>query len=122
PAAARRRGGCARRASPAAGRSFGCAHARGRVLHLAPRNPQAPPAPDLVSPMRILGSSVPLALIAATASAQCFEPVFGVQLATATALTGDVQLPGVPLGFAFPLGGTTYTDVHVCDKGYVYLS
>src|SRR5690606_30202097 len=32
------------------------------------------------------------------------------------------ELPGQPLGFAFPLGGTTYTDVHITDKGYVWLT
>lgn len=31
-------------------------------------------------------------------------------------------LPQAPLGFAFPFGGTTYTDVHVSTNGLVYLS
>lgn len=35
---------------------------------------------------------------------------------------GDVVFPIQPIGFAFPLGGTTYSDIHVCDKGFVYLS
>ncbi|HEX5051878.1 MAG TPA: hypothetical protein VFZ65_08915 [Planctomycetota bacterium] len=27
-----------------------------------------------------------------------------------------------PIGFVFPFAGTTYTDVHVCTNGYVYVS
>ncbi|HEX5053222.1 MAG TPA: hypothetical protein VFZ65_15715 [Planctomycetota bacterium] len=35
---------------------------------------------------------------------------------------GDVVYPIQPIGFAFPLAGQTFTNIHVCDKGYVYLS
>jgi len=63
-----------------------------------------------------------LAMLTAPAFAQCFETNYGAQAAQASALTGDVVLPMQPIGFAFPLGGTTYSDLHICDKGYVYLS
>jgi len=34
----------------------------------------------------------------------------------------EVVFPIQPIGFAFPLGATTYTDIHVCTNGYVFLS
>jgi hypothetical protein len=75
------------------------------------------------NPMRNLHLAA--AVIAATASpaiSQCFTASYGPAAATSAQLTGDLVLPIQPIGFAFPLGGTTYTDLHVCDKGYVYLS
>jgi hypothetical protein len=36
---------------------------------------------------------------------------------------GDDTVFGIqPIGFTFPFGGSTYTDVHVCANGYVTLS
>jgi hypothetical protein len=63
-----------------------------------------------------------LTMLASPMLAQCFEPNFGAPAAAPSALTGDVVLPIQPIGFAFPLAGTSYTDLHVCDKGYVWLS
>lgn len=63
-----------------------------------------------------------LTALATPALAQCYDTNFGAPAAAATALTGDVVLPIQPIGFAFPLAGASYTDLHVCDKGYVYLS
>jgi hypothetical protein len=36
--------------------------------------------------------------------------------------TSDVIYPPRPIGFAFPLGGTTYADIGVSDHGLVFLS
>jgi hypothetical protein len=61
-----------------------------------------------------------IALLAPVAAAQnCFDGDWGTLLATSPA---DVVLPIQPIGFAFPIGGTTYTDVHITDHGYVQLS
>jgi hypothetical protein len=70
----------------------------------------------------LVPAAVAAALLAPTAPAQCFDTVYGTPLAAANALFGDVEFAMQPIGFAFPLGGTTYADVHVCDKGYVWLS
>lgn len=65
-----------------------------------------------------------LGLLAQAAVAQnnCFDTNFGTPLGSATTLFGDVMLPMQSIGFAFPLGGVTYTDIHIADKGYVHLS
>jgi len=34
----------------------------------------------------------------------------------------DVVLPQEMIGFAFPFAGQTYTHLHICDKGYAFLS
>ena len=62
-----------------------------------------------------------LCLFASTAAAQCFESNFGTPLVAGTT-NGDFLLPSQPIGFAFPLGGATYADVTIADKGYVFLS
>jgi hypothetical protein len=65
---------------------------------------------------------LPLVIALATplATAQsCFDSDQGVLLATNPA---DIVLPIQPIGFAFPIGGTTYTDLHITDHGYVQLS
>lgn len=69
-------------------------------------------------------SMLPLAALSLTTAlaAQCFEPSFGAPIGTPATLVGDVVFAMRPIGFAFPLGGASYTDVHVCDKGYVWLS
>lgn len=72
--------------------------------------------------MQKLTSFATLALLAASATAQCFESNYGTPLGTAATLVGDIVLPIQSIGFAFPLAGTTYTDIHICDKGYVWLS
>lgn len=66
---------------------------------------------------------LPLLFAAATtcapfAAAQCFDTVYGPSLGSGP----DFVFPQQSIGFAFPLAGTTYGNVHVCDKGYVFLS
>lgn len=76
--------------------------------------------------MQNLRSLVVFGLLAVPGVAQCFEPDFQNPIATPSLLVGDVLLPlgatGIPIGFPFPLGGTTYSDLHVADKGYVLFS
>lgn len=71
--------------------------------------------------MRI-SSLLPVLLLAATAVAQgstCFSgPAAGTFLGNAA----DTIYTAQPIGFSFPFGGTTYTDVHVSDHGIVFLS
>lgn len=64
-----------------------------------------------------------LALVATAFSlpAQCGDPNLGASLTGAT-YNDDVVLAGAPLGFPFPFGGATYTDVHISTNGLVYLS
>lgn len=70
--------------------------------------------------MNQLLASLSLALIAPLALAQtCLDPNRGTLLATSPA---DLLLPIESIGFPFPLGGTTYTDIHITDHGYVQLS
>jgi len=71
--------------------------------------------PRSILPLAALGLTTALA-------AQCFEPSFGAPIGTPATLVGDVVFAMRPIGFAFPLDGASYTDVHVCDKGYVWLS
>ena len=54
----------------------------------------------------------------AIAQAPCFEPSIGTSIGTGD----DVVLPMQPIGFAFPFAGTTYTDIHPCTNGFLYLS
>ena len=49
----------------------------------------------------------------------CFNGDFGTLLGQATV---DTVFPMQPIGFAFPFGGTTYSDIHVNDHGFVELS
>jgi hypothetical protein len=71
--------------------------------------------------MRKILSAMALAMVVSPAAAQCFDTAFGNPITTSQ-LFGDIVFPMQPIGFAFPLGGSTYSDIHVCDKGYVYLS
>jgi hypothetical protein len=64
---------------------------------------------------------VALGLIAQAATAQCFEPNFGTALGASSSASG-VILPMETIGFAFPLGTATYTDIHISDMGYAFLS
>ncbi|MBL8752914.1 MAG: hypothetical protein JNK15_06390, partial [Planctomycetes bacterium] len=60
------------------------------------------------------------ALLAAPGLAQhCFNGNFGTRLGTGTV---DTVFPIQSIGFAFPFAGTTYTDIHVNDHGFVELS
>lgn len=43
-------------------------------------------------------------------------------LGTSLGVGDEVVFAIQPIGFAFPLGATTYTDVHVCTNGYMFLS
>lgn len=57
-------------------------------------------------------------LAAAPVAAQCHEPQLGPAIGTGD----DVVLPMQALGFAFPFAGATWTHVHPCTNGFVYLS
>ena len=60
-----------------------------------------------------------LALSAAPLIAQtCPDRTLGSFLGTGDDTMFTIQ----PIGFAFPFGGATYTDVHVCANGYLFLS
>lgn len=59
-----------------------------------------------------------IAALATFANAQCFDSNYGTSLGVGPDVVFGIQ----PIGFAFPLAGTTYTNIHVTDKGYVYLS
>ena len=59
------------------------------------------------------------ALVAPLTAQNCFNGApAGVTLGNAT----DTIHPAQPIGFAFPLAGTTYTDIHVSDHGLCFLS
>lgn len=64
--------------------------------------------------------SLALALLAPAAAAQCFD----ANLGTPVTMPGffDFELPIETIGFAFPLAGTTYSDMHITSKGYIWLS
>ncbi len=66
-------------------------------------------------------SLVPLSLFLAGALAaqNCPDGDLGVLLASNVQ---DVVLPIQSIGFAFPVGATTYTDLHITDHGFVQLS
>ncbi|MFN9705527.1 MAG: hypothetical protein ACK595_11995, partial [Planctomycetota bacterium] len=63
-----------------------------------------------------LRSFLPVALsafrAAPLAAQSCFVGEFGTSLGYGTT---DTVYPIRPIGFAFPLNGTTYTDIHVND-------
>lgn len=70
--------------------------------------------------MRTLYAAFTLAFAAPFALAQnCLDGDFGTLIGTNTA---DALLPIQPIGFAFPVGGATYTHAHITDHGYVQLS
>jgi hypothetical protein len=72
--------------------------------------------------MRKLVLPLALALTASTASAQCFDIVYGTPIGTPGQMFGTQTFPMQAIGFPFPIGGTTYTDMVVCDQGFVWLS
>lgn len=65
-----------------------------------------------------LTSALALTLASSLAAQNCIDRNYG----TAIGLGDDTMFAIQPIGFAFPLNGTTYTDVHVCTNGYVFLS
>ncbi|MFN9331234.1 MAG: SUMF1/EgtB/PvdO family nonheme iron enzyme, partial [Planctomycetota bacterium] len=67
----------------------------------------------------ILPLALSAALAAPLAAQSCFVGDFGASLGYGTT---DTVYPIRPIGFAFPLNGTTYTDIHVNDHGFVELS
>lgn len=70
--------------------------------------------------MRPLFATIALTLCSPLAVAQsCFDGDFGTLIGTNTQ---DLVLPIEPIGFAYPVGGVTYTHVHVTDHGFVQLS
>ena len=72
----------------------------------------------LASTMSKVLLSILLAATAAPLLAQtCPERNLGVALGA-----GDEAVYTHAIGFAFPFAGTTYTDVHVCTNGFLFLS
>lgn len=69
--------------------------------------------------MRNLLRSLALGLLALPAAAQCYNSALGTPLANGGP---DYVYPITSIGFAFPLAGTTYTDIHVTTKAMCYLS
>ena len=70
--------------------------------------------------MRTLHAICTMLLAAPLAIAQnCFDGDFGTLIGTNTQ---DTVLPIQAIGFPFPIGGTTYTDAHVTDHGFVQFS
>lgn len=63
--------------------------------------------------------SLSLVVASPVAAQNCFDGDFGTKLGGATY---DVIFPIQPIGFAFPLGGATYTDIHVTTHAFVTLS
>jgi hypothetical protein len=61
-------------------------------------------------------------VLAATSSFALAQGCLDSNYGTALGLGDEVVFPIQPIGFAFPLAGATYTDVHVCTNGYVTLS
>ncbi len=75
------------------------------------------------NPMTKLLLPLAIACVAPFAAAQsCFSFAPGVMIGSATTTFSDVILPIQPIGFAFPLAGSTYTDIHVSDHGLAFLS
>lgn len=60
------------------------------------------------------------AACALSLQAQCFDANTGA--AAGTGIGDDVVLAAQTLPFAFPFNGSTYTTVHPCTNGFVYLS
>ena len=58
-----------------------------------------------------------VSLLAHSAIAQCITAS-----GTLVGNTPDSIYPAVPIGFAFPLNGVTYTDIHCSDHGICFLS
>ena len=76
---------------------------------------------------RFLAPISTIALLAAAASAQCFEPAFGVLAPRAgfpAGLGDDALLDLQPLNFAFPMAGVspTYTHAHIQTNGVLFLT
>ena len=72
--------------------------------------------------MRLLSTASILLLSLSLARAQnCPDTVLGTALG-ANPTSFDQAFAVRPIGFAFPLGGTTYTDLHITTKGMCYLS
>jgi hypothetical protein len=69
---------------------------------------------------RHLAFACAAALAAAPAAAQCFQSPDGSHLSLGGG--DDVLLPSQSIGFAFPMPGASFTDVHVSTNGFLYLS
>jgi hypothetical protein len=67
--------------------------------------------------------SLSLCFTAPAAIAQnCFDGDFGVVIAQNSLSFQDWVSPMLTIGFAFPVAGTTYTNIHVSDHGLAFLS
>ncbi|MBM3962349.1 MAG: hypothetical protein FJ306_10670, partial [Planctomycetes bacterium] len=75
-------------------------------------------APRTVRFLPLLAAAA-AALAAPLAAQNCLAGDFGNSLGYGTA---DTVYAIRPIGFAFPLGGALYTDIHVNDHGFVQLS
>jgi hypothetical protein len=71
--------------------------------------------------MRHLSFACTLALLTPFVAAQnCFEGNLGTLISPPN--PQDIVLPIQSIGFAFPVNGVTYTDMHITDHGYIQLS
>lgn len=69
--------------------------------------------------MRKLALCLAMAAMAPALLAQnCFDRDIGTSLGSGQ----DIVFPMTSIGFAFPIGANTYTDIHVTDHGHVFLS
>lgn len=69
--------------------------------------------------MNKLATAVSVALLTGSATAQaCFDPNYGTSLGS----NNDTVHPAQSIGFAFPLDGVTYSDIHISDHGVCWLS
>lgn len=64
-------------------------------------------------------AAVALLSVSTVVAQNCFNGNFGTRLGQNTV---DTVFPMQPIGFAFPFNGTTYSDIHVNDHGFVELS
>lgn len=71
------------------------------------------------SSMRLRLLPFSLFLAGAAAAQGCPDTDLGVLLASNVQ---DTVLPIQPIGFGFPVGATTFTDLHITDHGFIQLS
>jgi hypothetical protein len=69
--------------------------------------------------MNKLASLLSVTLLTSSAMTQaCFDSNYGTSLGS----VNDTVHPAQPIGFAFPLDGVTYSDIHISDHGVCWLS
>jgi hypothetical protein len=67
---------------------------------------------------RLTAALLASAFATAAAAQACIDPNYGTSLGSAN----DTVHPAQSIGFAFPLDGATYTDIHISDHGVCWLS